>query len=96
MRSLPAATDPLAAIDYLDPGQLPALLFINDVWSQAKGRLKAGDDFKPTLRAAVDQIAPVRNEIAHVREVSPERLQRANVACGDVMRLLRPNDRSNT
>jgi hypothetical protein len=46
-------------------------------------------DVKQRLTAAVAQIAPVRNEIAHVREVSPERLMRANVACADVLELLR-------
>jgi hypothetical protein len=40
------------------------------------------------LNAAVTQIAPVRNEIAHVREVDPDRLMRASVACADVLRIL--------
>jgi hypothetical protein len=75
-------------VDYLYVAQLPSLLFMNDVWSEAKTRLRAGADFKDKLRSAVEQIAPVRNEIAHVREVSPDRLQRANVACGDVLRML--------
>jgi hypothetical protein len=34
------------------------------------------------------QITPVRNEITHVREVSPDRLQKANVACVDVLTTL--------
>ena len=38
--------------------------------------------------SAISQIAPVRNEIAHIREVSPDRLLRANVACGDVLALI--------
>jgi hypothetical protein len=31
---------------------------------------------------------PVRNEIAHVREVPPDRLQKANVACNDVLAMI--------
>jgi len=38
---------------------------------------------------AVNQIAPVRNEIAHVREVGRDRLLRASVACADVLEILR-------
>lgn len=88
LRSLPSGADPLRVVDYLYLAQLPPLLFVNEVWSEAKARLRAGADFKDKLRSAVDQIAPVRNEIAHVREVSPDRLQRANVACNDVLRML--------
>jgi len=36
----------------------------------------------------IDIIAPVRNEIAHVREVSNEQLQRANLACSDINAML--------
>jgi hypothetical protein len=46
-------------------------------------------DLKTKLQSAIDSIAPVRNEIAHVREVSAERLQRANLACSEVLSLLR-------
>jgi hypothetical protein len=88
LRSLPSDADPLRVVDYLYLAQLPSLLFMNDVWSEAKTKLRAGPDFKDKLRSAVEQIAPVRNEIAHVREVSPDRLQRANVACNDVLRML--------
>jgi hypothetical protein len=90
LRSLPAGADALRVVDYLYLAQLPTLLFANDVWQEAKTRLRAGDDFKGKLRAAIEQIAPVRNEIAHVREISPERLQRAHVACVDVLRMLSP------
>ena len=38
---------------------------------------------------AISQIAPVRNEIAHVREIDPDRLLRASVACADVVDLLK-------
>jgi hypothetical protein len=34
------------------------------------------------------QIVPVRNEIAHVREVGRDRLLRASVACADVLEML--------
>ncbi len=40
------------------------------------------------LQAAISQIAPVRNEIAHVREVEQDRLLRATVACADVLAML--------
>ena len=33
-------------------------------------------------------IAPVRNEIAHIREVERDRLLRASVACADVLEML--------
>lgn len=84
LRSLPAGADPLRVLDYLYLAQLPALLFKNDVWVDGRGSA----DIRAKLRSAVDEIAPVRNEIAHVREVSPERLQRANVACNDVLSML--------
>ncbi len=75
-------------VDFLYLGQLPALLFRAEVWPVAKARLKWGDGVKQHLQMALENILPVRNEIAHVREVSPDRLQRANVACADVMRAL--------
>jgi hypothetical protein len=52
-----------------------------------KVRLGTASDIKQRLSSAIDNIAPVRNEIAHVREVTPERLQKANVACNDVLAL---------
>jgi hypothetical protein len=36
-----------------------------------------------------NQIAPVRNEIAHVREIDQDRLLRASVACADVLEMLK-------
>jgi len=39
--------------------------------------------------AAVNQIAPVRNEIAHVREIDRDRLLRASMACADVLEMLK-------
>lgn len=87
LRGRPATADPLSVVDYLYLKQLPALLFSNEVWSDAKVRLGNVADAKHRLSTAVDSIAPVRNEIAHVREVSPERLQKAHVACNDVLAL---------
>jgi hypothetical protein len=46
-------------------------------------------DGKQRLRSAIDQIAPVRNEIAHVREVDRDRLLRAGLACTDVLEMLK-------
>ena len=48
----------------------------------------ARQDAKQRLQSAVGQIAPVRNEIAHVREVDRDRLLRASVACADVLEML--------
>lgn len=89
LRSRPAGADPLTVVDYLYLKQLPALLFANDVWGDAKARLGNVGDLKPRLTAAIDSIAPVRNEIAHVREVSTDRLAKASVACADVLALLK-------
>ena len=48
----------------------------------------AGTRREAAASAAVDQIAPVRNEIAHVREIDRDRLLRASVACADVLEML--------
>ena len=88
LRSRPAGSDPLTVVDYLYLGQLPPLLFANDVWQYAKTRLSDAADAKQRLQLALAQIAPVRNEIAHVREVAPDRLLKATVACGEVLSLL--------
>jgi hypothetical protein len=92
LRSRPAGADPLSVVDYLYFAQLPELLFKPDVWQAARPHLK-GDDPKGKLREAVTHIGPVRNEIAHVREVLPERLQRANLACLDVQGMIASNVR---
>ena len=76
-------------IRYLYIAQLPSLLFANEVWQQARIRFGGAQDAKARLQAAIGQIAPVRNEIAHVREVPQDRLQRANLACSDVLQMLR-------
>jgi hypothetical protein len=85
LRARPPGSDPLTVVDYLYLGQLPPLLFANDVWQAVRLRLRDQADTKQRLQDAVGQIAPVRNEIAHVREVTPERLLKATVACDDVL-----------
>jgi hypothetical protein len=89
LRARPAGVDDLSIVDYLYLGQLVPLLFQSHVQQETRTRLGGGPDVRQRLTAAVAQIAPVRNEIAHVREVSPERLMRASVACADTLELLR-------
>jgi hypothetical protein len=88
LRARPAGLDPLNVVDYLYLGQLPPLLFATDVWQDARLRLGGAPDVKQGLQSAVALIAPVRNEIAHVREVERNRLLRASVACSDVLGML--------
>jgi hypothetical protein len=88
LRARPAGAEPLSIVDYLYLGQLPPLLFAVHVWSRASQLLGVGSDVKQRLQGAVAQIAPVRNEIAHVREVDKDRLMRATVACGDVLAMI--------
>lgn len=88
LRTRPPGSDPLTVVDYLYLNQLPALLFASEVWQYVKAKLSDAEDGRRRLQRALDEIAPVRNEIAHVREVAPDRLQKANVACGDVLALL--------
>lgn len=88
LRARPQGSEPLSIVDYLYLGQLPSLLSSTDVWQEARLRLGGAQADKRQLRAAVDNIAPVRNAIAHVREVPPEVLQRASVACTDVLNML--------
>jgi hypothetical protein len=88
IRARPVGAEALGIVDYLYLGQLPPLLFTADVWQDARGRFSGAQDAKQRLQAAVSQIAPVRNEIAHVREVERDRLLRASVACADVLEML--------
>ena len=88
LRARPAGSEPLSIVDYLYLGQLPPLLFAADAWQDARHRLGGAPDGKQRLQSAVGQIAPVRNEIAHVREVDRDRLLRASVACADVLEML--------
>jgi hypothetical protein len=89
LRARPAGSEPLSIVDYLYIGQLPPLLFAADVWQTARDRFGGPQDAKQRLNTAVSQISSVRSEIAHVREVEPDRLLRANVACADVMEMLK-------
>jgi hypothetical protein len=89
LRARPPGSDPLSIVDYLYLGQLPSLLFATDAWQDARHRFGGAPDAKQRLQSAVGQIAPVRNEIAHVREVDRDRLLRASVACADVLEMLR-------
>ena len=88
LRARPTRADALSIVDYLYLGQLPPLFFTADVWPQARRRFGGAQDAKQRLQAAVSQIAPVRNEIAHVREVERDCLLRASVACADVLKML--------
>ena len=88
LRSRPAGADTLSIVDYLYIKQLPVLLFRSEVQEEARRRLRLSHDAKPRLLTAIDQLAPVRNEIAHVREISSDRLLRASVACADVLDVL--------
>jgi hypothetical protein len=88
LRARPPGAEPLSVVDYLYLGQLPSLLFTADVQQEARGRFRGAQNAKQRLQDAVSQIAPIRNEIAHVREIEPDRLLRASVACADVLALL--------
>jgi hypothetical protein len=65
-----------------------------DVWQDVPHRLGDTKNVKQRLESAIGQIAPVRNKIAHVREVARDRLLRAELACTDVLKML--NDRTLT
>jgi hypothetical protein len=89
LRARPEGPDPLSVVDYLYLGQLPTLLFAGPAWQEARTRLGAAQDAKQKLQAAIGHIAAVRNEIADVREVEQQRLQRASVACNEILGMLR-------
>jgi hypothetical protein len=89
LRARPAGSEPLSIVDYLYLSQIPPLLFAPESQQTARQRLGGAPDVKQRLLSAVNQIAPVRNEIAHVREVGHDRLLRASVACADVLEMLR-------
>jgi hypothetical protein len=88
LRARPAGSEPLSIVDYLYLGQMPPLLFAVEVWPDARHRLGDAMDGKQRLQNAIGQIAPVRNEIAHVREVDRDRLLRASLACADILGML--------
>jgi hypothetical protein len=84
LRSRPSGADPLTITDYLYIGQLLPLLTHGKV-SEVSGRLFSWNrETKGKLNDAVAAIAPVRNEIAHVREVERERLLRATLAASEI------------
>ena len=80
LRALPAVAEALSIVDYLYLGQLTSLLFAPDVWQEARVHFGEAKDAKRRLQTAVSQIAPVRNEIAHVREIDRNRLLRADLS----------------
>lgn len=88
LRALPPGASALSLVDYLYLAVLPKLLFVPEVWQDARSRFGGEKDSKARLQSAIQQIAPVRNEIAHVREVSQDRLMRAAVACNDVLQMI--------
>ncbi|MHC2289542.1 GmrSD restriction endonuclease domain-containing protein [Bradyrhizobium barranii] len=92
LRARPVVSEPLSIVDYLYLGQIPPLLFTAEAQQAARQRLGGAQDVKQRLLSAVNQIAPVRNEIAHVREVDRERLLRASVACADVLEMLQQGE----
>ena len=96
LRRRPPGSDSLTVVDYLYLGQLPALLFASEVWQYVKSKMSDVADAKQRLQDAIGQIVPVRNEIAHVREVASDRLLKATVACGDVIWLLSSTPRQGT
>ena len=89
LRHRPRGADPLTIVDYLYLGQLPPLLFVGEIWQDARERLGGSKEAKQKLVEAVAIITSVRNEIAHMREVDQDRLLRAKVACGDVLKMAR-------
>jgi hypothetical protein len=89
LRTRPVGTEPLSIVDYLYLAQLPPLLFAGDIWPEARQRVGGAADAKQQLQLAISQIAPVRNDIAHVREVEQDRLLRTRLACSDVLKMLR-------
>jgi len=90
LRARPPGAEALSVVDYLTLGQVQNLLLTGDGWKEASRRYGWGNDLHQRLTAAFDQgIKPIRNAIAHVREVEPDRLQRASLACSDVLAMLR-------
>lgn len=88
LRGRTGSSEVAAVLDHLYLAQLPALLFANDAWSETRRRLGGRDDVRRKLQESVDAIAPVRNEIAHVREVDRTALLRASVACDDLLAMV--------
>jgi hypothetical protein len=91
LRARPSGLEPLSVVDYLYLGQIPQLLFSEQTQQVAREVLGGAPDLKQKLNVAISQIAPVRNEIAHIREVGTDRLLRAKLACSDIMNLVTPS-----
>jgi hypothetical protein len=87
-RTRPTGLEPITIVDYLYLGQIPQLLFSDHTQQLARDLLGGGQDVRPQLQSALNQIVPVRNEIAHIREVDPDRLLRAKLACSDILRMV--------
>jgi hypothetical protein len=87
LRARPTAFEQLSIVDYLYLAQIPPLLFSDQTQQFAREVLGGSPDIKPKLNAAISLIAPIRNEIAHVREVDSQRLLRAKLACADVLEM---------
>jgi hypothetical protein len=94
LRARPEPSEPLSVVDYLYLAQLPPLLFATDVWQSARLSLSDAPDVKQRIQSAVARIAPVRNEIAHIREVDRDRLLRASVGCADLLEILQRKGRA--
>jgi hypothetical protein len=93
LRSRPSGADPLTITDYLYIGQLLPLLTHGEV-SEVSGRLFSWNrETKGKMNDAIAAIAPVRNEIAHVREVERERLLRATLAASEIKKAVQIGDR---
>jgi hypothetical protein len=88
LRARPEGSEPLSIVDYLYLAQLLSLLFTADTQQEARLRFGGASDVKQRLISATEQIAPVRNEIAHVREVDRDRLLCASVACAHVLKMV--------
>jgi hypothetical protein len=58
LRSRPAGSEPMSIVDYLYLGQIPSLLFVPEVWQDARQRFGGAQDAKQRLQSAVGQIAP--------------------------------------
>lgn len=84
LRSRPSGSDPLTVTDYLYLGQLLPLLTHGSVADVSGRMFDWSKETKGKLNEAVSAIAPVRNDIAHVREVDRDRLLRATLAASEI------------
>ena len=89
LRSRPAGSDPLTVVDYLYLGQLPPLLFANDVWQYAKTRLSDAADAKQRLQLAhcPDRPCPKRNRARARSRAGPSAQSDCSMRGGSVAAL---------